>query len=306
MKNAATWVEDCLISIQAQTFVDWELIVINDFSEDESFEIVLKFTQTDPRIRLERNEEKGIIPALRKAFKLSKGEYIHRMDADDLMPVKKLEFLMEIATTNPNIVATGKVEYFSEAPISEGYIAYQNWLNERCEKADHWQWIYRECVIASANWITHRKNVNFDSNTYPEDYDLVFDWYSKNLEVVASNEITHRWREHQKRTSRMSENYQQKAFFELKIQRFIQLELTENESVFLIGKNQKQKLSADILRKNQIETLVIDEQSFEQEKGLLKTRKALVCIFPENHTRNLLESEFKLLGLKMALDFWYV
>lgn len=306
MKNADAWIEDCILSIQSQSFENWELIIIDDFSEDNSYHIVNRYQYLDSRIKLLRNQKPGIINALRKAFSISSGEYIHRMDADDLMPENKLKTLLSIARQNKQTVATGRVIYFSENKISEGYINYQNWLNERCTAGDHWCWIYRECVIASANWITHRDNISFENDVYPEDYALVFDWYKKGLTVTATDKVTHSWREHLARTSRRSENYGQKAFFAMKVNQFIKNELNHDRSIHLIGRNQKQKLCQEICLLNGIEPLVLTLSNFHQNKHELSNGKILICIYPEEPERNQLLTELSALGLKIGEDFWFV
>lgn len=81
--NADKYLHKAINSILSQTFTDWELIIINDGSTDNSYHIISSFS--DPRIRYYENEtNQGLIKTLNRAVYLSRGEYIARMDADDV------------------------------------------------------------------------------------------------------------------------------------------------------------------------------------------------------------------------------
>jgi len=274
-KNADPFISECIESIIKQTFENWELIIVDDFSSDLTSKIVLDFSIKDSRIRLFKNSEYGIIPALQLAFEKASGQYITRMDADDLMPVDKLELFYSEIKKHQNSVVTGNVNYFSKDKVSEGYIRYENWLNSLTKKEDFYSAMYRECAIASPNWIVDRicfeKHFKFSDLIYPEDYDMVFRWYINNYSIVKLNKITHFWREHNSRTSRVNEAYQQESFFKLKTNYFVELELEVNQKVQLVGYGIKGKLVADILKKRNVNfdwfDFKIEEQSQRQILG---------------------------------------
>lgn len=271
--NAQRYLEDCICSVVAQDFKDWELLVMDDFSTDSTFETLEKFARSDSRIRIFRNTDKGIIPALSAAFSKAKGAYITRMDADDLMPATKISDLYKRASLSKKTIATGCVQYFSEKLVSAGYTRYQNWLNEVLRDNSFPESIYRECIVASPNWMVHRScfedEIDLNSLNYPEDYDLVFKWYLKGFEFSGVPRLTHLWREHPERTSRNSEIYQQESFFRLKTNYFIKLEVKPNEKIQLIGTGKKGKFVAAILRENQIQFDWFEYQKKELLHGIL-------------------------------------
>lgn len=83
--NGESYLEETLQSLINQTFKNWELIVINDCSNDSTAEILEKYSQKDARIKVHTNEANLKLPAsLNKAISLSEGKYIARMDADDI------------------------------------------------------------------------------------------------------------------------------------------------------------------------------------------------------------------------------
>ena len=93
VKNAGKFLHECLQSIRDQTEAKWELIAVNDHSTDDSKQILQHFAQNDARIKVLENKGSGIISALQTGYQLTTGNFIHRMDADDVMPIIKLKVL---------------------------------------------------------------------------------------------------------------------------------------------------------------------------------------------------------------------
>ena len=59
-KNTALYLDDCISSIINQTYTNWELIIVDDSSNDNSYKIVNSYAINDSRIRLYKNEDNGI------------------------------------------------------------------------------------------------------------------------------------------------------------------------------------------------------------------------------------------------------
>lgn len=306
VKNAAPWLKECLHSILNQDMEAWELIAVDDHSNDDSWRILEAFSERDPRIQCVKNTGSGIIDALHVALQLASAAYITRMDADDLMAPHKLQTFWELLQQQKDVVVTGKVEYFSQNEVSEGYRNYEHWLNERCDALDHWKWMYRECTIASANWMTHRDNVVLEPGVYPEDYHLVFHWYAKGLNVKASDGVTHHWREHPKRTSRHSKHYAQAAFFELKLDHFLHRERDSNRALAVMGKNKKAKLCTRFFKAQKTECTIIDMERLYLLSELDRPQ-VLIAVYPtEELMRQGIVQLMDSFGLEMGVDWWWV
>ena len=85
VRNGMPYLKACINSILSQTWTNWELIIINDHSTDNTTALLKEISNDDPRIQWHNNEGVGITPALIKASTYCSGEMISRMDADDLM-----------------------------------------------------------------------------------------------------------------------------------------------------------------------------------------------------------------------------
>ena len=81
------------------------------------------------------------------------------MDSDDIMTPNKLEVLHNTLTYNgEGHLAIGQVKYISHTIVSEGYLAYENWLNALTAEGTNYSAIYKECVIPSPCWMVYRSD----------------------------------------------------------------------------------------------------------------------------------------------------
>jgi len=258
VKNAGTYLEECLDSILAQSYSNWELIAIDDHSEDESYHQLLGYTFKDDRITVIKNNDNGIISALRLAFENSKGGFITRMDADDIMVKEKLQILhKELSEKGEGFIGLGLVEYFAQNNLGMGYKIYETWLNSLTYHGMNFEEIYKECVIPSPCWMVHRNDLiragAFDSEIYPEDYDLAFRFYKLGLKVISCNYILHKWRDHEARASRNDEHYKDNTFLSLKVKYFLELERDPARPLVLWGAGKRGKELSKLLIKEELD-----------------------------------------------------
>ena len=256
-KNTEAFLSSCIGSIMKQSHINWELLIVDDNSTDNSYNLVSQYSKIDSRIKLFKNEGNGIIDALQLAFKHSKGEYITRMDSDDIMHPDKLQILLNSLLENgKQHVAVGLVKYFSEEGISNGYARYETWLNNLTTTGSNYSEIYKECVIPSPCWMIHREDFvtadAFNPNRYPEDYDLTFRFYKNNFKCIPCNQVIHQWRDYSTRTSRTHEHYAQNYFLDIKLHYFLELDYNASRPITIWGAGTKGKNIAKVLIKKEI------------------------------------------------------
>ena len=102
--NAEAFLEETIFSVLCQTFTDFEYLLLDDGSTDNSVDIVRKFK--DPRIKYIRCSH-DFIATQNKGFELAKGKYIAQLDHDDIMMPVRLEIQYRFMEENPEIVACG-------------------------------------------------------------------------------------------------------------------------------------------------------------------------------------------------------
>jgi len=112
--NGKEYIRESIESIICQTFNDFEFLTINDGSTDNTEEIILKYSDNDKRINLINNTTNlGISKSLNRGLEIAQGEYIIRMDADDISLPDRIKKQIEFMDKNPDIGFSGSsVEAF--------------------------------------------------------------------------------------------------------------------------------------------------------------------------------------------------
>ncbi|OAI50974.1 hypothetical protein AYO44_05285 [Planctomycetaceae bacterium SCGC AG-212-F19] len=105
--NGARYLPEAAESIQAQTFRDFEFVVVDDGSTDTTAALLDRYAQLDPRIRPLRQENQGLIRSLNRGVHASRGKYIARMDADDVALPDRLEKQVARLESQPELAVLG-------------------------------------------------------------------------------------------------------------------------------------------------------------------------------------------------------
>ena len=135
-RNSAATLPEALASVRAQTFGDWELLAVDDHSSDHSAEIVREVAAGDPRVRLlENNSGRGVVGASETAGRAARGEWLARMDSDDVSHPERLARQWEMAQAHPelNVIGCG-VEILT--PLGDGMARHVDWVNSLTEPGD--------------------------------------------------------------------------------------------------------------------------------------------------------------------------
>lgn len=120
--NAERYLRQCLDSIISQTFTDWEMILVNDGSRDESLSICQEYAQKDNRICVIAKPNGGPSSARNRGLEVANGEYVYFMDADDWIEDSFLErFLNRNDNNLYDIVFQGFVREFPDGRREESF-----------------------------------------------------------------------------------------------------------------------------------------------------------------------------------------
>src|SRR5215831_3902695 len=105
--NSERYIREAINSILCQTFRDFELIVIDDGSSDESPAILESLIARDPRLVVHRQRNSGLIASLNRACDIARGVYIARMDADDVSLSRRFARQVAYLDRHPDIGVVG-------------------------------------------------------------------------------------------------------------------------------------------------------------------------------------------------------
>ena len=208
--NGEKYLSVAIDSILAQTYSDFEFLIIDDASSDGSLEIIKSYI--DPRIKLIANPERmGLAANLNRGIQLAGGEYIARMDADDISMPQRLEKQVAFMNANPDIAASGT--YVIDMNETGRDLKIRKTLQGR--SLMRWAWMPSPMIHPT---VILRKNVvekfGYDSSMEPaEDYGLWLRMACAGERLDNLGEVLLRYRVHEqsvtssKRTTQLLTTY---------------------------------------------------------------------------------------------------
>jgi len=105
--NTAAYLAEAIESVLAQTFADFELLILDDGSKDRSLEILRRYAERDPRIGLTSRPNAGLVPTLNEMLARARGEFIARMDADNVALPERFARELSYLRSHPECLAVG-------------------------------------------------------------------------------------------------------------------------------------------------------------------------------------------------------
>lgn len=205
--NNKTMVEAAVDSILQQTFKDFEFIICDDGSIDGTYDLIQQLAKKDDRIVIIKNEKnQGLAAALNHCLKISKGEYIARMDADDISLPTRLSEMLEFLVKKPQYAFVGCCAYL----FNDKGIWGRRLLKEEPEKKDflfgtpfiHPTIIIRKDVLVSVGGYRVSKET-----LRAEDYDLFMRLYAKDYTAYNLQKYLYEFREDNNTYKRRSFSY---------------------------------------------------------------------------------------------------
>jgi len=222
-RNAENTLESSLNSLIAQTFTDFEVIAVDDGSTDATGPLLDTWADRDPRIHVTHGDHEGIVGALQKATTRASGEFMARMDADDVAHPERLAKQVAYLDRHSEIVGCGtQVRYFPTETVKDGARRYEGWINSLVTPEDIERDLFVECPIPHPT-LMMRRGVFEDVGGYrdvewPEDYDLVLRLWAVGHRFGKVAEVLLDWREAPERASRTDPRYSEAAFRHCKIE----------------------------------------------------------------------------------------
>nr|WP_312114892.1 MULTISPECIES: glycosyltransferase family 2 protein [unclassified Moraxella] len=170
--NAEDFLADAIKSILAQSYQNFELILVNDGSKDNSLEIAKDFAKQDSRIRVISDGINKKLPArLNQIIREAKGDYIARMDADDMMHSERIAKQLNFLQCNPqfDLVSTSMISIKNSNEI----IGTRTYFPKQITKKDALlgqSGILHASILAKKAWC--ERNLYNEVNALAEDHEL--------------------------------------------------------------------------------------------------------------------------------------
>lgn len=205
--NCELYVKDAVESILNQTFPDFELIIIDDRSTDSTIKIIKSYK--DSRIKLiEKEQNTGLTNSLIHGVLIAKGEYIARMDGDDISLPERFQKQVSFLESNPKIILCGSAveiigkNYISKYPSNHDMIKIQLCFNAS---------FYHPTIMARRQVLVEN---NYNKDCEPaEDYEL---WTRIVTigELANLDEVLVHYRIHDCQTSSVRREEQERGIFD--------------------------------------------------------------------------------------------
>lgn len=221
VRDAAATLDAAVASIREQTERDWELIAVDDGSEDDSAARLAALAAADARIRVRSTARRGLVPALQTGLGLAHGALIARMDADDLARPERLARQRAHLETHPEtgLVAT-RVAFDGDRATAGGYARYVDWTNGLLSADDIRLGSFIESPFAHPSVMFRRDVVDrhggYAQGDFPEDYELWLRWLAAGVRMEKLPDTLLVWRDTPGRLSRHDRRYDPDAFARVK------------------------------------------------------------------------------------------
>ncbi|MEN8201562.1 MAG: glycosyltransferase [Bacteroidota bacterium] len=219
--NSESTLNRAVQSIYEQEFEDFECIMVDNNSTDKSAELAEGWTRKDKRFRLLKEARQGVMFASNRGAELSHGEYLARMDSDDLAYPCRLRLQVAFLDKNPEYGAVaGKVRHVGEPGRTEGFRRFVEWSNSLVsfEEINYRRFIEAPLVNPSAMWRrdTMARHGMYLSGDFPEDYEMWLRWLDEGVKIAKVPEVILDWHDSDLRLTRTDPIYSEGAFYEIK------------------------------------------------------------------------------------------
>jgi len=249
VRDGGDYLQTAVDSILAQSFSALELILVDDHSKDEA---ISGLSAADPRLVLLESQGRGVSSAFNTGLSRSRGEFIARMDADDISLPGRIEQQYRYFQSQPDVDICGAcVEIFTDGEVAGGNIRYQHWLNTCRSPAQIHREMFIESPIPNPTAMFRRDTVlrlgGYGDPDWPEDYDLFLRADALRMRMGKPEQILLHWREHDNRLTRNDERYELGRFQAAKAHFLSKHRLPGKGPVILWGAGPSGRLMHDLL-----------------------------------------------------------
>ncbi|WP_028572452.1 glycosyltransferase [Desulfonatronum lacustre] len=241
--NAAATLPDALDSLLRQSFTDLEIIAVDDGSDDRPEDgprgtpggpeppdapetsatraVLQEYARNDRRVRVLGIKHGGIVQALNHGLTAAGGEYIARMDADDVSHPERLQKQVDFLRQNPDVgLVACRAAFGGSAEHAGGYKRHLDWTNTLLTQERISLGRFRESPLVHPTVLFRKELVHrfgvYRDGPFPEDYELWLRWLSLGVRMAKLPETFYVWNDPPHRLSRTHPRYGVREFYAVK------------------------------------------------------------------------------------------
>jgi glycosyltransferase involved in cell wall biosynthesis len=220
--NAEPYLNRCLESLLNQTLQDFEVVLVDNGSNDKTAEIAQSYQES--KLRYLRLDHPNLTEALNFGLTQCKAPIIARMDADDVSHPNRLAHQLKFLSDNPTIdLVSGLVNYKGDKQKNEGYYHYVNWTNSIVSHEDIYLSRFQESALPHPSVMFRKQLIDRFGNYahhVPEDFELWNRWLTQGVKMAKLDEVVLDWHDVPNRLSRTNKLYSPEAFAQVKARYF--------------------------------------------------------------------------------------
>ncbi len=219
--NTTVTLDEALESLLNQTLADFEIVCVDDGSDDGTGEKLETWAGKEPRLKVFHQPHKGIIQALNAGLNVCSAPYVARMDADDRSRQERFQRQVDFLESHPLIDVVGcRVAGFPVEHVRAGFQVYMDWLNTLMFDEDIRRNIFIESPLPHPSTAFRREEIlrlgGYQEHGWAEDYDLWLRLYLAGCRFAKIPDVLLDWREHPGRLSMVDRRYSLENFLRAK------------------------------------------------------------------------------------------
>jgi len=219
--NAVATVRRAVESVRAQTWADWELVVVDDGSTDGTREVLRALAREEGKIVLVEREHAGVVATANAGLAAARGEFIARMDADDESRPERLAEQVALLEREAAVgVASCLVEFGGDRVAHAGYALHVEWLNALVSPEEIALHRFTEQPVVNPSVLWRRELAGwhgvFREGDFPEDYELWLRWLEAGVRIAKVPRVLLTWHDSAGRLTRTDARYAPETFFRTK------------------------------------------------------------------------------------------
>jgi glycosyltransferase involved in cell wall biosynthesis len=264
VRNGGRWLEAGLASLARQSLDTFEVIAVDDGSDDDSGKILDDRATRDPRFTVVHQPAEGLVAALNRGLERCRAPLVARMDADDISHPKRLELQSARFAVQPEVgVVSCLVRHFPSRNVAAGFRLYEEWLNSLVTHDEARRERFIESPVAHPSVMVRREVLTgvggWRDVDWAEDYDLWLRCFEDGVVFTKIDRPLFFWREHADRLTRTDPRYSVPSFLRCKSHYLARGPLASSSRVILWGAGQTGRRLSKFLAEEGVRiTAVVD------------------------------------------------
>jgi len=326
VRNGGRWLETGLASLARQSLPSFEIIAVDDGSDDDSATLLDGWAVRDSRFTVVHQPAEGLVAALNHGLEHCRAPLVARMDADDISHPKRLELQAARFSSRPEVgVVSCLVRHFPSRGVAAGFRLYEEWLNSLVAHDAIKRERFIESPVAHPSVMVRREVLTgiggWRDAGWAEDYDLWLRCFEAGVVFDKIERPLFFWREHGDRLTRTDARYSVPSFLRCKAHYLARGPVAPSSRVVLWGAGQTGRRLSKFLAEEGVEIAAVVDIDPRKIGGTLRGvgvippddlpaqldhDTVVLAAVASRGARDLIRARLVELGLDEGTSFWCV